>query len=128
MYFTKNVFLNWYYSMKKCKKIQTIFGIENWLNVHISWLLTPLLHLSVTDIKKIFGNIWFFWKNEASVTCAHKCHNLNLVNLQISFLQRKLITSVQHLRNLEPKGILSLTTKGCWSQGRGPLLTVNHSI
>ena len=28
-----------------------------------------LCHLSVTDIKKIFYNVWFFCKNEACVNC-----------------------------------------------------------
>ena len=30
------------------------------LNVQISWFSTPLCHLSITDIKKPFCNIWFF--------------------------------------------------------------------
>ena len=53
--------------------------------------------------------------------CSGGPDNPNLVNLQILFLQRKLITFEQHLRNLEPKGILSLTTQGFWNQRRGPL-------
>ena len=80
MYSTKKVVY------KKCGYCSKEIFLERFwdrkltMNVQISWFLTPLCHLSVTDIKKTFFNIWFLCKSEACVKCCrHKRHNPNLV-------------------------------------------------
>ena len=62
MYFTKNVVINWYFSMKFIfQKDSNVFWHRKLtLNVQISWFSTPMCHLSVTNIKKPFCNVWFF--------------------------------------------------------------------
>ena len=63
--FQKNVVLNWYSLTKRNWKDLDVFWHKKLtLNVQISWFLTPLCHLSVTDIKKPFCNIWFFCKKK----------------------------------------------------------------
>ena len=60
--FYKNIVQNWYSSMKKIKRFEIFWHRKLTLNVQISWFLMPLCHLSITDIRKTFCNIWFFVK------------------------------------------------------------------
>ena len=88
--------------IKKCGPKLIFFNERQWkdldifwhrqltLNVQISWLLTPLCHLSVTDIKKkpILQCLIYFVKMELVSKCiTHKCHNPNLVTKRHTIAQ-----------------------------------------
>ena len=61
MSFRKNVALNWYFSMKYfLERFGRFWHRKLTLNVQIPWFLTPLCHLSVTDIKIHFATFDFF--------------------------------------------------------------------
>jgi hypothetical protein len=81
MYFTKNVVLNWYSSMKIfIRKIRDVFWHRKLtLNVQISWFLTTLCHLSITDNKK---NFTMFEKLSLCQLWHIKRHNPNLVSVR----------------------------------------------
>ena len=61
MYFTKNVVLNWYSSMKMFfRKIWTFFDVENWL--WMSRFHDFRCNCAISDIKKTFLTYDFFLK------------------------------------------------------------------
>ena len=65
--------------MKKIERFWHFWHRKLTSNIPTSWFLTTLCHLSVTDKKNTFCNVWFFSKNEACINCpTHKRHNPKL--------------------------------------------------